>query len=568
METFQSPDRAGYDETDFNLKAFLRKFASYKFDPPPYDSGPFNTSLTPAQLQQREEKRIRVEVEALRAEEERRRVEEEARRAEEERRRKEEEQQRQEDDESAWYFDSDELLAPDLVPRIPSGPGRDAELKYKKAVLQESLSYEMLLNEGGRAWNDFERIQEETRRLEENSGMLKYWQSNYPSLGLYCLMVFTFQLGRWRNFRRWQKRMRKLYTNFYLYISITESFLAKYSTQDMVDMIILEQDPNKQDQLSTWIEYLSYEMRGYYGIAWCKSKASQVHHMAAWRRRANHGALTRRHSRTYIENPPYDQGRSRELRRQRKAAEAERLARLARTRGQALHLTRPGPSRRRRNSLDEEDLDWSRRRSDGKGECGNKVEKYLDTTDNFTIARRKVRHLDQLLQWIKSEAYKIRDEMEDARERQRAILRQAHRQQQQELENECRERLARIETILFGPDRSLHPTVQHELAVQAALEQVAAEESQLKRPRSPSLETEGSEDAPPEKAVCLDNTQFLVNLTFRPRTQEAAQGDSTSAGPSSAGSSSGAGPSSSADAAMSADDAPSAASADLDEELR
>ncbi|KAH7157864.1 hypothetical protein B0J13DRAFT_182544 [Dactylonectria estremocensis] len=494
-----------------------------------------DTSVIPEDQQREEERRLEVE------------------------RQREEERRQQEEEESCWYGypDSAVYLSPDLVPRVTSGPEFIAELRHQKARLRESVSHDLLIKEGGRAWYPFERLLEVSRLPREFAQMLRYWQGEVHGSNPDSWMVFTPQLARWRKFRSWQKLMREIHPNFYEYVSSTKSYLTKYSTQDMADMVVaLEKDPRDQDQLATWIEYLSYEMRGYYGIAWCKSKTSQYHHTAAWRKRANPGALTRRLTRTYIENPVYDQGRSRGLRRLHKSAESERLALMMRARRESPRSTRQRPALSRRRSLDEEDLDWSIKRSDSNGGWGNKMEKYLDTTESFRIARRKVRHQDILLEWIRSEAYKIRNELDAVRERELAAIRErelaALREQQRDIERECVERLARIETILFGPDISLHPSVQHSQSIQAA-----AQASQLKRPRIPSQEPE---DAPREKAVCLHSTQFSVNLAFRPRTLEEARDDAKGADAS------GADAASSADADTSIDDAPSAASGSPDDE--
>jgi hypothetical protein len=92
------------------------------------------------------------------------------------------------------------------------------------------------------------------RGIIENPGeyreILSYWQTHSGDW-----QVFQAQMGTWREFRRWQRKNRED-GRFAKYAEDVKVGLAEHG---FTRLFQLAEDPERQDKLTTWIEYLDYE---------------------------------------------------------------------------------------------------------------------------------------------------------------------------------------------------------------------------------------------------------------------------------------------------------------------
>ncbi|PQE30160.1 ankyrin 2,3 unc44 protein [Rutstroemia sp. NJR-2017a WRK4] len=129
-------------------------------------------------------------------------------------------------------------------PPIGEEEEEEVDLEEEKAI------YNTLVEEGGRPSHPFSIA----RSIIENPGeyreIAEYWHDNVLSW-----RVLGLQLDNWRAFRGWQVRNRgdgrfKKYAE-----DVRKGLVAHGFTRSFK----LEEDPARQDKLTTWFEYLDYE---------------------------------------------------------------------------------------------------------------------------------------------------------------------------------------------------------------------------------------------------------------------------------------------------------------------
>ncbi|EED22706.1 hypothetical protein TSTA_061940 [Talaromyces stipitatus ATCC 10500] len=167
----------------------------------------------------------------------------------------------------------------------------DEENEYNEDLKHEKESYHILVNDGCRPWYSIDHFDDVTKNPEEHRDKLWLWRSYDDQW-----RVFGSQLGRWQVFRKYQRYAREQkvenertlciaaqnYTTweeftercpaFYLNDPERERFGFPEYIKALEDRLIrhgftrkfqLDDDPHRQDRLTTWIEYLGYEYGEY-----------------------------------------------------------------------------------------------------------------------------------------------------------------------------------------------------------------------------------------------------------------------------------------------------------------
>lgn len=214
---------------------------------------------------------------------------------------------------TARLLEASALPAPPRQPqRSPTPSGDEAKrLDYELHIKVETESYNKLVAGGGRPWYPFHLLNHVAKNHGEYREMLRFWDSK-------GWIVYMKQLERWERFCRWQRDNRGPLTvqlDFEReWAELMRSFLedgegiSKYDTEEMRNdhfetvrrrrawehrlsvedgvtgedskarfaayvlamkarlghhghglSFQLDQDPSRQDKLTTWIEYLNYE---------------------------------------------------------------------------------------------------------------------------------------------------------------------------------------------------------------------------------------------------------------------------------------------------------------------
>ena len=126
----------------------------------------------------------------------------------------------------------------------------DDEEMYRYYLEEQTAYYNTLVNEGGRPSHPVSLGRDVIENPGEYREILSFWQS-----GSNDWKVFESQMGGWREFRRWQQKNREG-GRFPKYVEGVKQGLAEHG---FTRSFQLDEDPERQDKLTTWIEYLDYE---------------------------------------------------------------------------------------------------------------------------------------------------------------------------------------------------------------------------------------------------------------------------------------------------------------------
>jgi len=160
-----------------------------------------------------------------------------------------------------------------LLQQVTPPPSTEEELREKLRV-QEREFYHQVVAKGLPPAYPIERFEEVTTDYQSGPAG---WYTNGQ--------VFWQQLNRWDEFVAWRDEVREN-LGFSKYIETVESRLAR---EKFCHTFQLDADPGRQDKLSTWIEYLSFEylMRMYDGDV----EGKQQGYDRAWKKLVESGLL-------------------------------------------------------------------------------------------------------------------------------------------------------------------------------------------------------------------------------------------------------------------------------------
>ena len=142
---------------------------------------------------------------------------------------------------------------------------------YRRNLEKETEYYHKLINDGGRPSHPINIGYDAAKNLEEYHEILSFWNPSANPSDKCGWMVFGEQLGKWKEFRESQRRMRtdglleagSVFPpravepgRFAGYCRGLHKRLARHGFERSFQ---LNEDPDRQDQLTTWIEYLGFE---------------------------------------------------------------------------------------------------------------------------------------------------------------------------------------------------------------------------------------------------------------------------------------------------------------------
>ncbi|KAF2188832.1 hypothetical protein K469DRAFT_765828 [Zopfia rhizophila CBS 207.26] len=166
------------------------------------------------------------------------------------------------------------LFATDSSPStLPPTPDEE---RYRKDLQGQTEAYYTLVNNGGQPSHPLSLLEDIAKDLGEYCEILSFWQDRDKPEDW---KVFMRQLSRWEDFRRLQKFARgqiivlgqyKTWESFVgrqqhttgeqgrfpIYVRAVKDRLKKHG---FTRTFQLDEDPARQDKLTTWIEYLGYE---------------------------------------------------------------------------------------------------------------------------------------------------------------------------------------------------------------------------------------------------------------------------------------------------------------------
>ncbi|TAQ86163.1 hypothetical protein B7494_g5510 [Chlorociboria aeruginascens] len=146
---------------------------------------------------------------------------------------------------------------------------------YHLDLAHETDCYNTLIREGGRPSHPVSLGRDVLEDLGQYREIISYWQS-----GEYDWQVFQRQMGAWRAFLEFQRKHRDKKGDFPQYARAVRQRLEKYG---FTRPFQLDEVLERQDKMTTWIEYLDYEYWRYLkDMAFVK--LHQPEYNAAWKK--------------------------------------------------------------------------------------------------------------------------------------------------------------------------------------------------------------------------------------------------------------------------------------------
>ncbi|KAF8857851.1 hypothetical protein BDZ45DRAFT_422902 [Acephala macrosclerotiorum] len=291
-------------------------------------------------------------------------------------------------------------------PRLPSPASTEdlGEEEYYRLDLEEETEYyNTLVNEGGRPSHPVSLGQNIIEDPGEYREILSYWQR-----GENDWKVFGSQMGEWREFRRWQRKNRED-GRFPKYVEGVKQGLAEHGFTRSFE---LDADPERQDKLTTWVEFLDYEY-WWYDIDMRFVKRLQPQYDEAWKELTDTQVLRPDETEEFICNIDSAFQHASERERAERAVEAAKWALIsaqkAITDPRRSSLSEPEAQQRlaaAQSKLDAavKSLESIKRRNDLVYEFFKKIKKRKiaigKLKKSYLVAKRDAQRRSILLRWI------------------------------------------------------------------------------------------------------------------------------------------------------------------------
>ncbi|KAM3426473.1 hypothetical protein NHJ13734_009440 [Beauveria thailandica] len=280
-------------------------------------------------------------------------------------------------------------------PETPANPHLQ-DLRFEKE------DYGELVKDGGRPWYPIHLLEEVSGHPDEHREMLRYWQGGMMA-GPDQWTVFGGQLVRWRQFRKWQAKRRKEFEGRIAdYTAWARKFLQNRHSYTTPIELAFEEDPKRQDQLTTWIEYLAYECN------FCTKRFEwhrrrQRWYNAQWERLVDSGVLRPQETEEFICDPDSSFQRTSERMHAEKAVELARLC---------VPSVSHHPHRaQRRSAVAQPKIDSSVQSFESIKRRNDLISEFLQTTRSYREAKYSAERHCILLQWVKSQVSMIEVEL-------------------------------------------------------------------------------------------------------------------------------------------------------------
>ncbi|KAJ2897766.1 hypothetical protein MKZ38_004389 [Zalerion maritima] len=296
----------------------------------------------------------------------------------------------------------------------------------------ETEAYHELVNVGGRPLYPIALIQDVYRDPDNYAEILRPWQETLTQIR--AEGVFQRQLQRWQDFRKWQddnrasgwdvqqslrERQRRLCRErgcrgLRDYAEAVKRRLARHGFTQPFE---LDEDPKKQDKLTTWIEYLNYE------YWWLDKYAGDVErlepeHDRLWQELANDKVLRPHETKEFVRTTasPMERQNEEDMARkvvQRAESEAKRIYVL--TQEDPKRFGMPRAKRISMLRVGSEKLLAVKRQFEQIRGRNNRIGEFIRGTFGYAGARRNAARHRILVQWVLDQIPLVKAEMEQSK---------------------------------------------------------------------------------------------------------------------------------------------------------
>ncbi|EFY86019.1 hypothetical protein MAC_07903 [Metarhizium acridum CQMa 102] len=304
------------------------------------------------------------------------------------------------------------LFAHQSSSQDPSTPtsSEEPEDPYLQDLRYEREDYDELVKDGGRPWYPIHRLEEISRNPKGHRELLRYWQGaigGNPDEWI----VFGAQVLRWRNFREWQVNVRKHSKGpIAEHTEWARRFLLKRHSYTAPPEFAFEEDPKRQDQLTTWIEYLAYESNfSAKRFEWHRRRARWYDDQ--WKKLVDSGVLRPHETEEFICSPDPAFQRTSERIQAEKAVESARQA-IPLAEQAVSKSSCPSPLVRQRLEAAQSKLDSAVQSLESIRRRNQSISEFLGNTRSYRHAKHNAERHAILLQWVKEQVSLIEVELE------------------------------------------------------------------------------------------------------------------------------------------------------------
>ncbi|KAI5464323.1 hypothetical protein BGZ63DRAFT_421376 [Mariannaea sp. PMI_226] len=281
----------------------------------------------------------------------------------------------------------------------------------------ETTYYRKLLEDGAQPVYPIVLLNAVSRDPRSHGHLLRYFQRDDE--GFYC--VFKRQWARWKEFRTWQLQMREGHKHaWHIYSKATAERLKELNYHGPIS---IQWEPQDMDQLSTWLEYWSYEFTQYGQYSWYREPAIQFDkYDRHWQILLWASVLQPCDRRAFIETADYKQVRERRKQQAKETFEAA-SSRLLIAQRDELHPDFQGEDKVEEKRLKTQHKEQMAYALEDAHDVYQKIlrwdeaiENYCFQTTQYRIARRQGQKQESYLTWISSQIPRIRARMIRARD--------------------------------------------------------------------------------------------------------------------------------------------------------
>ncbi|KAL2256003.1 hypothetical protein VTK26DRAFT_2362 [Humicola hyalothermophila] len=276
-------------------------------------------------------------------------------------------------------------------------------------VREERVYHDELLMKGGRPWYPIHLIDSISQNPREYSDLLRAWQE-FPDAAEADWEVFAKQYMRWYRFGVWQaKRRHEFDGRISDYTGWAKRLLSKLSFTQSFEF---DEKPERQDRLTTWIEYLTYEYN-LHRVKYARSERRGAWFDKQWQKVADSGLLRPHETREFILRVDGSLERSlQDSNEEERARRSLESAQAAVSLAQKAASSRPSASASQRLAAAQSKLDSARQSFDAIKKRNDLITEFFVKTERYRQAKRLGERQMILLQWIREQIPLIEAELE------------------------------------------------------------------------------------------------------------------------------------------------------------
>ncbi|KAL7894885.1 hypothetical protein HDV64DRAFT_271489 [Trichoderma sp. TUCIM 5745] len=272
---------------------------------------------------------------------------------------------------------------------------------------KERKCHAMLVADGGRPFYPIHLLDAVSKNPTQYRELLLFWQGDYNHDPERWSVVFGNQLFAWEEFRGWQGRMRERYKDNFS--QLTEGVKREVARLSVTQPFELDPDPKRQDKLTEWIEYMSFEYIMHRRYKWTKNH--EAWYRKGWQKLVDSQVLRPSDTIEYVTSNECESERRRELPQAEQAVEYAKSMVLLAQQAVAEPSHHPSSHAQQRLAAAQSELDEATRLLTSVERRNKLIMKFNRTAYNYRKAKNVIERYGIFFQWLRDQLPLIEQEM-------------------------------------------------------------------------------------------------------------------------------------------------------------